>query len=229
MRKDRFTDEALRNAYALAELKYSENEEDQVAFEEAYNFTTCERPDGSRYGTSGQCRKGTETSAAAKANRTASQLAPKEQAARAERQKAGEANRQAQAGAAAAAKAATKTAARRGESPEMKAKDNELRTQIKDKMGQQKERKAELDRIERAFKMQEKAVKAEPTKENKERLKRVRTALIQQERSYNRGERELEKMGKERMRLQQKMERAKMSPAQRAEDRRIRAIIRERG
>lgn len=28
-----------------------------------YSFATCERPDGSRYGTSGQCRKGTETSA----------------------------------------------------------------------------------------------------------------------------------------------------------------------
>lgn len=296
MRKDRFTDEALRNAYALAELKYSENPEDQVAFEEAYDFARCQRPDGSFYGTSGQCRKGKESGAkavepktkqapkssgvsneqamklrasltkqigeAAKSgdqkktdnlmqalaavegqlkargvdlskgggpSRTASQLTPKEQAARAERQKAGEANRQAQAGAAAAAKAAAKTGARRGNDPEMKAKDNELRGQIKDKMAQQKERKAELDRIDRAFKAQEKLVKKEPTKDNKERLKRVRTALIQQERFYNRGERELEKMGRERMRLQQKMERARMSPAQRAEDRRVRAIIKERG
>lgn len=58
MRKDRFTDGALRNAYALGALKYSENPEDQQAFAEAYDFMTCERPDGSRYGTAGQCRKG---------------------------------------------------------------------------------------------------------------------------------------------------------------------------
>jgi hypothetical protein len=58
MRKDRFTDEALRNAYALAELKYSENPEDQLRFSEAYDFARCQRPDGSFYGTSGQCRKG---------------------------------------------------------------------------------------------------------------------------------------------------------------------------
>lgn len=61
MRKDHFTDEALKAAYALAELKYSEDPEDQLAFAEAYNYTTCERPDGSKYGTSGQCRKGKET------------------------------------------------------------------------------------------------------------------------------------------------------------------------
>lgn len=65
MRKDRFTDEALRNAYALADLKYSENPEDQVAFEEAYDFARCQRPDGSFYGTSGQCRKGKDAGAKA--------------------------------------------------------------------------------------------------------------------------------------------------------------------
>jgi hypothetical protein len=64
MRKDRFTDEALRNAYALAKLKYSEKEEGQAVFEEAYSFgQTCQRPDGSTYGTAGQCRKGKEVSA----------------------------------------------------------------------------------------------------------------------------------------------------------------------
>jgi len=60
MRKDRFTDEALKAAYALAELKYSENPEDQLAYAEAYDFGRCQRPDGSFYGTSGQCRKGKE-------------------------------------------------------------------------------------------------------------------------------------------------------------------------
>jgi hypothetical protein len=61
MRKDHFTEEALAAAKALAALKYSENPEEQLAFAEAYDFATCERPDGSRYGTGGQCRLGKET------------------------------------------------------------------------------------------------------------------------------------------------------------------------
>jgi hypothetical protein len=63
MRKDHFTEEALRNAQALAELKYSENPEDQLAFAEAYDFARCQRPDGSFYGTAGQCRKGSPAGA----------------------------------------------------------------------------------------------------------------------------------------------------------------------
>ncbi len=30
-------------------------------FMETYDYTTCQRPDGSYYGTAGTCRKGTET------------------------------------------------------------------------------------------------------------------------------------------------------------------------
>lgn len=60
MRKDRFTEEALAAAKALAALKYSENEEDQLRFSEAYDFARCQRPDGTFYGTSGTCRKGKE-------------------------------------------------------------------------------------------------------------------------------------------------------------------------
>jgi len=60
MRKDRFTDEALRNARALAELKAQDSE----SFSEAYDFARCQRPDGSFYGTSGTCRKGTDAGAA---------------------------------------------------------------------------------------------------------------------------------------------------------------------
>jgi hypothetical protein len=33
-----------------------------VEFSETLDYTTCERPDGSRYGTGGKCRKGSETS-----------------------------------------------------------------------------------------------------------------------------------------------------------------------
>jgi len=64
MRKDRFTDEALRNAAALAELKYSESEADQLRFSETYDFARCQRSDGSFYPIPDgkKCRKGAEAS-----------------------------------------------------------------------------------------------------------------------------------------------------------------------
>jgi len=41
-----------------------------AAFQEAaldkYDFTTCQRPDGSKYGSNGRCIKGSETTAASK-------------------------------------------------------------------------------------------------------------------------------------------------------------------
>lgn len=54
--------EQLYSAYAEkhgSELCYDINAQ---SFSEAYDYMTCERPDGSKYGTSGQCRKGTEVS-----------------------------------------------------------------------------------------------------------------------------------------------------------------------
>lgn len=229
MRKDRFSDDAVRAAKALASLKYSENPEDQLAFSEAYDFARCQRPDGSFYGTSGQCRKGKESGA--------KEMTPTEKL------KQGAASNPAvmrrekdKATAAAKTKGMFERAAQRRAGDEktaaireLKSKDSELRSAAKDKMADQKTRKAELDRIDRAFKAQQKAVKAEPTRENKERLKKVRTALIQQERFYNRGERELEKIGKARMALGKKMQRMQMSPGQLAEERRIDRIIKERG
>lgn len=60
MRKDRFTDEALAAAKALADLKMSDSE----SFAEAYDFARCRRPDGSTYpiASGKQCRGGTKTS-----------------------------------------------------------------------------------------------------------------------------------------------------------------------
>jgi hypothetical protein len=54
MRKDRFTDEAVRIALALAEAK----KQDAESFSEAYDFARCQRADGTFYGTAGTCRKG---------------------------------------------------------------------------------------------------------------------------------------------------------------------------
>ena len=60
MRKDRFTDEALRYAEALASIK----SEDAESFAEAYDFARCQRADGSFYGIpeGKQCKKGTKAS-----------------------------------------------------------------------------------------------------------------------------------------------------------------------
>jgi hypothetical protein len=49
------TDALLMEAYQLLSEDFSEG---------SYDFTTCMRPDGSKYGTGGQCRKGTQTDAA---------------------------------------------------------------------------------------------------------------------------------------------------------------------
>jgi hypothetical protein len=60
MRKDRFTDEALRYAEALAQVKL----EDAESFAEAYDFARCQRADGTFYPIPDgkQCRKGTKAS-----------------------------------------------------------------------------------------------------------------------------------------------------------------------
>ena len=60
MRKDRFTEEALANAKALANVK----SQDAESFAEAYDFARCQRADGSFYPIpeGKQCRKGTKAS-----------------------------------------------------------------------------------------------------------------------------------------------------------------------
>ena len=52
------------HAERLISMGYSEGVAQEVAsmLDSAYDFTTCERPNGSRYGTAGKCRKGSEVS-----------------------------------------------------------------------------------------------------------------------------------------------------------------------
>lgn len=52
------------HAERLMSMGYSEDVAIEVAamLDDTFDFTTCERPNGSRYGTSGKCRKGTEVS-----------------------------------------------------------------------------------------------------------------------------------------------------------------------
>ena len=59
-----FTPESIEQLYSSYAEKHGASEDyDHSAqnFSEAYDFTTCARPDGSKYGTGGQCRKGKET------------------------------------------------------------------------------------------------------------------------------------------------------------------------
>lgn len=53
------------HAERLVSMGYSETVADEVAamLDGTYDFTRCERPNGSHYGTGGKCRKGTEVSA----------------------------------------------------------------------------------------------------------------------------------------------------------------------
>ena len=60
-----FTSESIEQLYSSYAEKHGASDsydENAQNFAEAYDFTTCERPDGSKYGTSGQCRKGKESS-----------------------------------------------------------------------------------------------------------------------------------------------------------------------
>lgn len=53
------------HAESLMSMGYAEDVAQEVSamLTGSYDFTTCERPNGSRYGTGGKCRKGTEVSA----------------------------------------------------------------------------------------------------------------------------------------------------------------------
>lgn len=60
-----FQPEAIEQLYAAYAERYGEEqayEANAQSFSEAYDYATCQRPDGSTYGTAGQCRKGKEVS-----------------------------------------------------------------------------------------------------------------------------------------------------------------------
>lgn len=214
-----FNEDALEAySFLISDLKgYDFSEEG-----ETYDFARCIRPDGSAYGTSGKCRKGTEGGPAEK------KVGTGERGARAA---AGEgaikANRQAQAGAADAAKRAEKTAAKKNGPHNAQLK--EINAAIKDRLPDLRQRKAELDRLDRALRAHEKVTKKDPSKENKARLKEMIRQANDQERSYNRLGREIDKMTKQYHSLNKRNQRAMMNPAQLKEARRIDAIIRQRG
>jgi hypothetical protein len=200
MRKDRFTDGALANIKALANAK----SQDAESFAEAYDFARCQRPDGTFYGTSGQCRKGTDAGPAQGQkmkidSRKDVKPAPAKRKAKDE-----------------------KTVTRQKEM-------GEIRTQLKGAAAKARGQKTELSRLERSLRAAEKDVKKNRNSETIQRYKQLRSAAAAAESEYTRAERTVEKLASRWHRLNKQKERERMTPAQRAEERRIDKTIKERG
>lgn len=105
----------------------------------------------------------------------------------------------------------------------------ESRGAWKDQEAVVKERKTELDRLTRALKIAEKAVKENRTKETVARYKLVQRAVAQQERFHAKAEKDLLRLQRQTSRLAKRNERAQMTPAQLKQAREMDRRIREMG
>lgn len=105
----------------------------------------------------------------------------------------------------------------------------ESRGAWKDQEAVVKERKTELDRLTRALKIAEKAVKENRSKETVARYKLAQRAVAQQERFHAKAEKDLQQLQRQTSRLAKRNERAQMTPAQRKQTREVEARIREMG
>lgn len=192
--------------------KIQELESLMFEFSEEYDFARCQRADGSFYGTRGKCKKGKDAGAAPVS-------APQARAAKAvsaPRKETLDETRERMAANREAYLREKKAASKKGP---LHKEVSEARDRVKEQMGEVKNRKSELDRLSRAYFAMEKKVKQEPSKENKERYKLVRSALIEQERAFRRSEKEAERLARQWRALNKKNERAMMTPAQRASER----------
>jgi hypothetical protein len=244
---------------------------------ETYDFARCMRADGSFYGTSGKCRKGTETGDAPKKeekqwspptsgkrppeNPTAEQITKMStddlwdgkatykpgtaghQAYKNEIDRRRERDERLKArGVEPAKPRKLKTDFRkeveRGEAKrkvadekrEQRRKlDGELYKGIQAKLASQKPIKLELNNLDRDVKIAARKLKKDPTPANRAEVKKLMKDLREKEREFNKGERELERMAKARLRIAKQNENERMTPEQRKEARRINAIIKEQG
>jgi hypothetical protein len=174
---------------------------------EVYDFARCMRADGSFYGTRGTCKKGTAAGDAP---------ADKPKKLKTDFRKD-------------VKKGAEKRKAREAKTAERQEMDVKLRKGIQEKLASQKPLKVEMNRIESNLKMAARQLKKDPTPEKRAEVKKLMRDLREKEREYNKGEKELEKMGRARIRIEEQKQRERMTPAQRAEARRIDKIIKERG
>jgi hypothetical protein len=107
--------------------------------------------------------------------------------------------------------------------------DGELYKGIQAKLASQKPIKLELNNLDRDVKIAARKLKKDPTPANRAEVKKLMKDLREKEREFNKGERELERMAKARLRIAKQNENERMTPEQRKEVRRINAIIKEQG
>jgi hypothetical protein len=246
---------------ALAEYSRLAAEKLGVDFAEGevYDFARCMRADGSFYGTSGTCRKGSaagdkeEEAPKTAGGKKRRATAEAKNAAAAERKAAGNAKRSATAGRARLLKEelekvkdkmrgadsetqnrllreAAAAADRRSREAKAPADKNQLRDTLRQSAEKAKTAARAAREADKNFRSVEKELKKDPkNKELRARYKEAIKAANDAERESKRADRENDKAARARGRQYAKEQRAKMSPAQRAEERRIDKIIKERG
>ena len=105
----------------------------------------------------------------------------------------------------------------------------QAREELKGHLEELKSRKQRMKEAEAAAKANEKRHKQDPSRENKARVKEAYRQLAEHDRHVRRQEKVADKAHRTWAKLHERNERAKMSPAQRAEAKRIDALIREHG
>jgi hypothetical protein len=188
-------------ALQLFQLAASEQAYEFSEGEETYDFTRCMRPDGTFYGTGGTCKKGSNAGA------------------KEPRAKKGKKEVTATPGNAANAPAAKKP----------RATVKELGEQQRALSDTAKSKRAEARAAEKEYKAIEKETKGDMSKEAKKRRleagrkwDKANTAADRAQRGWMKAHEKWSKAG-------EREKRAKMSPAQRTEARRVDKIIKERG
>ncbi len=205
------SEEALAKYSSLAaeklDLDFSEGE--------VYDFARCMRPDGSFYGTRGTCKKGSpageKEAEAPKAPR-----APKAAGGR-KRQETSPVSK------------GPKSAAAPAPAAKPKADIKGLKADYQSKFDAAKAARAAARQAEKNWKQVDKETKGDKSPEARQRRLEAGRAVDKAQQAADRAERESGKAGDRLGKLRQRLERAKMSPAQRADERRIDKIIKERG
>ena len=218
-----FSEEAL----LLFQLAASEQAYEFSEEGETYDFTRCMRPDGTFYGTGGTCKKGSV--AGAKEKETPRQKRNREDLEspknKADMDHVGLMKLMAK----------SPTAQRqlreeaKAKAGKPRATANELRDQQRALFDTAKARRAEAKAAEKEYKAIEKETKGDTSKEAKKRRLEAGRKWDKAGTAADRAQSAWEKAHTRWSKASERENRAKMSPAQRAEARRVDKIIKERG
>ena len=143
-----------------------DNEDSYAEEGDTQDFTTCQRPDGSKYGSPGRCIKGSETSPASKDDKKGSSKTggggPKPQSGNTRATSSTPKGSMNKADKANAEKASAIRKIKADKGPAVKEADKRA-----------KDLNKEANRMQKAFERQKKTTDKNPTKENKARLKEI--------------------------------------------------------